>query len=113
MKPLTVASALVAVLVLVGCARANPAAKPSVSPPSSPAAPSFPATAAATTSGPALTEFGATLPQWKATHVLDVSVPARNAYLPHVVGDPDGSDTWQVVMAPGGRVNSYTLNLVP
>jgi hypothetical protein len=45
--------------------------------------------------------------------VLDVSVPARNAYLPHVVGDPDGSDTWQVVMAPGGRVNSYTLNLVP
>ena len=42
-----------------------------------------------------------------------MSVPARNAYLPRVVGDADGSDTWQVVMAPGGRVNSYTLNLAP
>jgi hypothetical protein len=42
-----------------------------------------------------------------------VSVPARNAYLPRVTGDTDGSDTWQVVMAAGGRVTSYTLNLAP
>lgn len=71
------------------------------------------AAVAATTSGPALTGFGVTLAQWKAAHTLDVSVPARNAYLPRVVGDADGSDTWQVVMAAGGRVNSYTLNLAP
>ncbi len=110
MKPLTAASALAAVLVLAGCAGANPSAEPSASPPSSSAAPS-PAAVAATTSGPALTGFGATLAQWKAAHTLDTSVPARNAYLPRVVGDADGSDTWQVVMVVGGRVNSYTLNL--
>jgi hypothetical protein len=45
--------------------------------------------------------------------MLDVSVPARNAYLPRVVGDADGTDTWQVVMVAGGRVDSYTLNLAP
>jgi hypothetical protein len=112
-KPLTAASTLAAVLVLAGCAGANPAAERSASPPSSPAASSSPATVAATTSGPALTGFGATLAQWKAAHTLDVSVPARNAYLPRVIGDPDGSDTWQVVMVAGGRVNSYTLNLTP
>ena len=42
-----------------------------------------------------------------------MSVPARNAYLPRVVGDADGPDTWQAVIVAGGRVNSYTLNLVP
>ena len=113
MKPLTTVSTVAAVLVLAGCAGADPAAEPSVSPPSSPAASSSPAAVAATTSGPVLTGFGATLAQWKAAHTLDVSVPARNAYLPRVVGDADGSDTWQVVMVAGGRVNSYTLNLAP
>ncbi len=112
-KPLTAASTLAAVLVLAGCARVNSAAGPSVSPSSSPAISPSPAAVAATASGPALTGFGATLTQWKAAHTLDMSVPARNAYLPRVVGDADGSDTWQVVMAPGGRVNSYTLNLAP
>jgi len=112
-KPLTAASALAAILVLAGCAGANPAAEPSASPPSNPAAPSSPAAVAATTSGPVLTGFGATLAQWKAAHTLDTSVPARNAYLPRVVGDADGSDTWQVVIVAGGRVNSYTLNLAP
>jgi hypothetical protein len=38
---------------------------------------------------------------------------ARNAYLPRVAGGTDGEDTWQVVTAAGGRVNSYTLNLAP
>lgn len=65
--------------------------------------------AVATTPGPAVTGFGATLAQWKAAHRLDVSVPARNAYLPHL----DGEDTWQVVTVAGGRVNSYTLNVPP
>ena len=121
MKPLIAASALAAVLVLAGCAAANPAAGPSASPatvqashsPSSPAAASSPATAAAATAGPALTGFGATLAQWKAAHQLDMSVPARDAYLPRVPGDPDGSDTWQVVTVAGGRVISYTVNLAP
>ena len=113
MKPLTAASTLAAVLVLAGCAGVNPAAKPSVSPPSSPAASPSPAVAAATTSGPALTGFGATLVHWKAAHTLDLSVPARNAYLPRVISDADGSDTWQVVMVAGGRVDSYTVNLAP
>jgi hypothetical protein len=40
-------------------------------------------------------------------------VPAGGAYLPRVPGDPDGSDTWQAVTVAGGRVISYTLNLVP
>ena len=65
--------------------------------------------AVATTPGPAVTGFGATLAQWKAAHRLDVSVPARSAYLPHL----DGEDTWQVVTVAGGRVNSYTLNVPP
>lgn len=69
-----------------------------------------PATAAAAP-GPALTGFGATLAQWKAAHRLDVSVPARNAYLPHV--DGSGEDTWQVVTMASGRVTSYTLNVAP
>jgi hypothetical protein len=112
-KPLTAASVLAAVLMLAGCKGANPAAEPSASPPSSSAASHSPAAVAATTSEPALTGFGATLALWKATHKLDLSVPARNAYLPRVVGDADGSDTWQVVMVAGGRVNSYTLNLAP
>lgn len=51
--------------------------------------------------------------QWKAAHTLDLSVPARNAYLPHVAGSADGSDTWEVVMMAGGRIVSYTLNVVP
>src|ERR1700722_7899668 len=112
-KLLTVASTLAAVLVLAGCAGGNPAAEPSASPSSSPAAPASPAAVTATTSGPALTGFGATLTQWKTAHTLDTSVSAHNAYLPRVSGDPDRSDTWQVVMAPSGRVSSYTLNLVP
>src|ERR1019366_9401906 len=67
--------------------------------------------AAAATPRPALTGFGATLAQWKAAHRLDVSVPARNAYLPHV--DGSGEDTWQVVTTASGRVTSYTLNVAP
>ena len=112
-KPIAVASTLATVLVLAGCAGANPAAEPSASTSSSPAVSPSSAAAAATTSGLALTGFGATLAQWNAAHKLDVSVPARNAYLPHVAGDTDGSDTWQVVMVSGDRVNSYTLNLAP
>jgi hypothetical protein len=42
-----------------------------------------------------------------------MSVPARDAYLPRVAGDTDGSDTWQAVTVAGGRVISYTLNLAP
>src|SRR5690242_4989624 len=98
-KPLTAASALVAILVLAGCAEPNSATEPSTSSPSSPATPFPPAAVATTTSGPALTGFGATLARWKAVHTLDVSEPARNAYLPRVVGDADDTDTWQVVMA--------------
>lgn len=113
MKPLTAIGTLVAVLVLAGCAGANPPAGPSASPLSSSAAPSSAAAVATTTSGPALTGFGATLAQWKAAHTLDGSVPTRNAYLPRLVGDADGTDTWQVVMVAGGRVDSYTLNLAP
>lgn len=113
MKPLTAASTLAAILMFTGCAGAKPATEPSAPPLSSSAASSSPTTVAATTSGPALTGFGATSAQWKSAHTLDPSVPARNAYLPRVTGDPDGSDTWQVVMAAGGRVNSYTLNLAP
>lgn len=113
MKPLTAVSILAPVLVLAGCARATPAAEPTATPPPSSATSSSPAAVAATTSGPALTGFGATLAEWNAAHTLDVSVPARNAYLPRVTGDTDGSDTWQVVMAAGGRVTSYTLNLAP
>jgi hypothetical protein len=65
-------------------------------------------------SGPALTGFGATLAQWNAAHKLDLSVPARNAYLPRVTGpDADDSDTWQVVTVADGRVISYTVNLAP
>jgi hypothetical protein len=112
-KPLTAGSALAAVLVLAGCAAANPAAGPSTSRPPSPAASSSPAAAAAATARPALTGFGATLAQWKTAHTLDVKVPARNAYLPRVAGDTDGTDTWQVVTVAGGRVISYTLNLAP
>jgi hypothetical protein len=84
---------------------------------SEPAAPSntvtAPATAAApkTTPGRTLTGFGATIAQWKAAHKLDASVPARNAYLPHV--DGSGEDTWQIVTAADGRITSYTLNLAP
>jgi hypothetical protein len=110
-KTLTAASALAAVLVLAGCAGANSAAEPSASPPSSSAVSS--SSTAAATSGLALTGFGATLAQWNAAHKLDVSVPARNAYLPHVADNTDGSDTWQVVTVSGNRVNSYTLNLTP
>ena len=65
-----------------------------------------------TTSGPTLTGFGATLAQWKNAHTLDLSVADRNAYLPQVAGS-GGEDTWQVVTATGGRVTSYTLNVVP
>jgi hypothetical protein len=50
------------------------------------------------------------LAQWKAAHTLDVSVPDRNAYLPHVA-DSGGEDTWQVVTVAGSRVTSYTLNV--
>jgi hypothetical protein len=39
-------------------------------------------------------------------------VPARDAYLPRVA-DSGGEDVWQVVSADGGRVTSYTLNVVP
>jgi hypothetical protein len=60
-------------------------------------------------SAPALTGFGATLAQWKAAHRLDLTVPARNAYLPHL----DGEDTWQLVTVASGRVTSYTLNVPP
>jgi hypothetical protein len=92
-------SALIVIAGIAGChSKATTAA-------SSPAT-SGPAAAAATPR-PAQTGFGATLAQWKAAHRLDVSVPARNAYLPHL----DGEDTWQVVMVAGGRVNSYTLNV--
>jgi hypothetical protein len=108
---LTAASAL-AVLILAGCAGANSAAQPSASPPSSPATSPSPAAVAATTSGPTLTGFGATLAQWKTAHTLDLSVSARNAYLPRVAGS-DGEDTWQVVTVAGGRVISYTLNVLP
>ena len=108
-KTSTAASALGAVFVLAGCAGANSAVEPSASPPSSPA--TSPAAVAATTSGPALTGFGATLAQWQAAHTLDLSVPARNAYLPRVAGS-GGEDTWQVVTVVGGRVISYTLNVV-
>ena len=45
--------------------------------------------------------------------MLDVSVPARNAYLPHVAGGGHGEDTWQLVTVAGGRVTSYTLNVAP
>jgi hypothetical protein len=34
-------------------------------------------------------------------------VPARDAYLPRLVGDPDGSDTWQAVTVAGGWVDYY------
>jgi hypothetical protein len=112
-KALTAFIALAAVLMLAGCARASPAAEPTASSPTSLAAASSPAAVAAATARPALTGFGATLAQWNAVHNLDMSVPARNAYVPRVAGDAGGSDTWQVVMAPGGRVNSYTLNLAP
>lgn len=61
-----------------------------------------------------MTGFGATLAQWNASRTLDVSVPAGNAYLPKVsgAGDPR-TDTWQEVMAPADRINSYTLNVTP
>jgi hypothetical protein len=68
-------------------------------------------TTPATTSGPALTGFGATAAQWKAAHTPDKSVPVRDAYLPHIGGD--GQDTWQIVMTTGGRIISYTLNVTP
>ena len=55
--------------------------------------------------------FGATLAQWNAAHTLDLSVPARNAYLPQIPNS-GGEDTWQVVMEVNGRVSSYTLNVV-
>ena len=132
-KFLTAASTLAAVLALTSCAGVNPTAESSASPPVSPAASSSsaavgtksgpnasplpspaaspPRAAARTSSGPALTGFGATLAQWKAVHALDVSVPARTAYLPRVAGSADGEDTWQLVTAAGGRVNSYTLNV--
>jgi hypothetical protein len=42
-----------------------------------------------------------------------VSVPARNAYLPHVADSTDGEDTWQIVTVADGRVISYTLNVPP
>ena len=42
---------------------------------------------------------------------MDLSVSARNAYLPRVAGETDGEDTWQLVTAADGRVISYTLNV--
>jgi hypothetical protein len=109
-KVLTGLTAFAALTVFVGIASAvggspsKPAAKTATAP--------RPITSA-TASGLTLTGFGATLTQWKAAHRLDLSVPARDAYLPRVAGDADGSDTWQAVMVVGGRVNSYTLNLAP
>ena len=94
----------------------NPAAAQSASALATTAGPTPSAahsTAPATTARPAPTGFGATMAQWKAAHTLDMSVPARDAYLPRVAGDPDDSDTWQVVTAAGGRVISYTVNVVP
>ena len=94
----------------------NPAAAQSASALATTAGPTPSAahsTAPATTARPAPTGFGATLAQWKAAHQLKMSVPARDAYLPRVAGDPDDSDTWQLVTAVGGRVNSYTVNVVP
>jgi len=67
-------------------------------------------TTTATTPGRGLTGFGATLTEWKAAHKLDTSVPAGNAYLPQVDGY---EDTWQLVTVAGGRISSYTLNVVP
>jgi hypothetical protein len=95
-------------VVLAGCAAGSATGhtktvvtiNPSVSP-----------AAAATKTGPSLTGFGATLAQWQAAHSLDRTVPARDAYLPHI--GPDGQDTWEVVTVAGGRVISYTLNVPP
>ena len=110
-KLLTVAGAVAAALMLAGCAGAGPAAGPSASPPSTP--PASPSQAVAEkASGPALAGFGATAAQWNHAHRLDTSVPAGNAYLPHVDGS-DNEDTWQLVTVSGGRVTSYTLNVVP
>lgn len=92
--------------------KATPSAGAST-PPSAAASPNCPAQAqGCTTSGPTLTGFGATLTHWKSAHTLDLSVPARNAYLPQVAGS-GGEDTWQIVTATDGRVTSYTLNVVP
>ena len=114
----TAATALMAIVALTGCKGVNPAAEPSASAPTSPAvspsraAPPSPAVVR-TPSGSALTGFGATSIQWKAAHTLDVSVPARNAYLPRVAGSADGEDTWQLVTMAGGRITSYKLNVAP
>ena len=106
-KVLTALGAVVGLFVVTGVIVAaaggghnagNPAAAPSASAP-------------ATTAGPVLTGFGATLARWKAAHTLDASVPARNAYLPRLAGS-DGEDTWQVVTVAAGRVISYTLNVM-
>jgi hypothetical protein len=66
-------------------------------------------TTTAPTSGITLTGFGATVAQWRAAHKLDGSVPADNAYLPHI----DREDTWQLVTVAGSRIISYTLNVAP
>jgi hypothetical protein len=58
-----------------------------------------------------MTGFGATLAHWQAAHKLDGTVPARNAYLPHISGN--GQDTWEIVTLGNGRVISYTLNIAP
>jgi hypothetical protein len=92
----------VTVALLAGC---GTAAAPAASHTTVPAA----AKTGATTPGPALTGFGATLAQWRAGHRLDTADPARNAYLPHL----DGEDTWQLVTVTAGRVVSYTLNVPP
>ena len=111
---LQIVAAFGAVAVIGAVSGCSGNASKSAAPPGKSAAPSGSATALATTTtaaapGPALTGFGATLAKWKAAHRLDVSVPARNAYLPRL----DGEDTWQVVTTAGGRVTSYTLNVAP
>jgi hypothetical protein len=113
---LRIVAAFGAVAVIGAVSGCSGTGSKSAATPGTSAAPSGSATALATATtaaapGPALTGFGATLAQWKAAHRLDVSVPARNAYLPHV--DGSGEDTWQVVTTASGRVTSYTLNVAP
>jgi len=105
--PVYVVAAFSVAVLVSGCSSnvARPAAQSSFA--AAPAA-ATPATTAPT-SGIALTGFGATVGQWRAAHKLDGSVPAHNAYLPHI----DGEDTWQLVMVAGGRIISYTLNVAP
>ena len=41
-------------------------------------------------------------------------MPAKNAYLPHVVGGDDPrTDTWQMVDLSGDHVTMYTVNTAP